>query len=52
MTCSLMWFTSDSILLCWIVNLHITFKYKNCSKIILAKFMMMDIPLTYNVIIS
>lgn len=35
-----------------IVNLHITFEDEACTKTILGKFMMVDLPLAYNVIID
>lgn len=52
MTFLLMGFTSDSISPIGIMNLYITFGNEPCSKIILAKFMVVDILLTYNAIIG
>lgn len=48
----LMGFTNDSISLLWTVNLYFTFGNELCSKIILARFMMVDISSKYNAIIG
>lgn len=52
MTSSLMRFTSDSISSCEIINMYVTIEDEPYSKTILAKFMVMDIPLEYNAIIG
>lgn len=45
-------FTSNSISSLKTINLHITFGDKLCSKMILTKFMVVDIPSIYNVTIG
>lgn len=52
MTSSLMGFTSNFISLPGTVSLHVTFKDKLCSKMILARFMLVGIPSTYNAIMD
>lgn len=52
LTSSRMEFTNDSILPLETINLHVTFRGKLCYKIILFKFIVIDIPSTYNVIIG
>lgn len=42
----------DSILPYGIMNLHVTFRDKPYSKIILTKFMIINIPLTYYAVIG
>lgn len=49
---SLMIFTSDFNLSLGTIILQVIFKCKCCFRTILAKFIMMDIPSTYNVIIN
>lgn len=51
-TSSLMGFTDDSILPLGTMKQHITFGDKPYSKMILAKFMMVDIISAYNTIIG
>lgn len=50
MTYSMMRFIGDSISSLMTMNLHVTFKF--CFKKILSKFIVVDIPSTYNVIIG
>lgn len=52
MTFSLTRFTGNSISPLGIVNIHVTFGDEPCSKIIITKFMMVDIPSAYNVVIG
>ena len=42
-------FFNDFVLSLGIVNLHIIFRDKPCSKIILTKFIVVDTPSTYNI---
>lgn len=45
-------FTDDFISPLGTMNLYVTFKDKSCFKIILTKFVVVDIPPTYNAIIG
>lgn len=52
MTSLLMGIISDSISSIEIVNIYITFGDEACFKIVITKFMVVDIPLVYNAIIG
>lgn len=51
-TYSLTGFIGDSISSLGTMNLYIIFRDDACSKIILAKFMMVYIPSVYNIVIN
>lgn len=47
-----MMFIGKSIMPLGTMNMHITFGDEHCSNIILAKFMVVNIPSVYNMIIG
>lgn len=52
MTSSLMGFTGDLICLLKIMSLHVIFGEKPCSKTMMTKFIVVDIPSAYKAIIG
>ncbi|CAL9074573.1 unnamed protein product [Musa textilis] len=47
-----MGFTGDSIVPIGMVDLYVTFGFDDCFEIVKTKFLIVDIPFTYNVIIG